>query len=62
MKRTVSIVLEFDPAEYDDTEDSREGAVSLALDMLRGLADLPDDVSIVCEQIIEEFPRFREAP
>jgi hypothetical protein len=62
VKRVVSIVLEVDPDEYDDSVDSREGAVSLVLDMLRGLADLPDDVSIVCEGIEEDFPRWREHP
>jgi hypothetical protein len=53
-KRTVVITFEVDASEYHEAEDTAEGTVDLVLYMLRGNADLPDDIIINCEGIIRK--------
>jgi hypothetical protein len=49
MKREITITLKFDPDEYKGAEDTARGAIHLAVDMLKGDADLPPGILLECE-------------
>lgn len=51
MKRTVIIALEIDPTNYLDAEDSPEGAVQAAIEILQMAADPPEKATITCEGV-----------
>ena len=51
MKRTVTITMDVDPADYNDTDDTPDGTIDLLIAMLRAEADLPERITIVCDGV-----------
>lgn len=54
MLRTVVITLQVEPDKYEGEIDTREGAIDLVIDMLRGDADLPGNITIACDGFIRK--------
>ncbi len=52
MKRTVIVVLEFDPTEYEGAADTPQGAVDLTVEMLKRDADLPERLTVISETAV----------
>lgn len=52
MIRTVTITLQVDATEYE-AEDTPQGVIDLVFDMLKGDADLPEEIVIACEDITQ---------
>jgi len=52
MKRKIIISFEVNPIEYFEANDTPEGAIDIAEEIICQLADFPDncDVSIKCEE------------
>jgi hypothetical protein len=48
MKRTITIQFAVDTEEYNSIKDTEAGAVDLALMMLVGEADMPENATISC--------------
>jgi hypothetical protein len=57
MTRIVTVTLEVDPTEYHEAEDTPTGTVELVKDMLRGYADLPDNMIVSCDGIMRHFDK-----
>lgn len=55
MERTVTITVKVDPTEYHQAVDTPAGAVDLVKEMLRGEADLPEQVVVSCDGIVRHF-------
>jgi hypothetical protein len=51
MIRRVNISFEVDCTQYEKAEDSDEGAVDLAIEMLKRDADFPKTVVVTCEYV-----------
>lgn len=43
MKRTVTLTIEIDPETYLGADDSNDGAIGVVDEILKGLADLPEN-------------------
>ncbi len=51
MKRCVCITMDIDPTEYHKAKDTPEGAIKLAVAILRNDADLIGQVTVSCQGV-----------